>query len=257
MKFFWFKKPYNYGDVMTPYICNQLNIRCEFARREKANAIMIGSIANQALPGMHVFGSGFIRGSDVPCKDAVYHWVRGPRSRQMLLAAGVNTPELYGDAALLMPDFGPARKRHDIGFVPHHVDYTLVGQGFKVDLSNGSIPYITNQISQCRKIISSSLHGIVVAHAYGIPAAWVKLSDKLKGDDMKFHDHYESVGLKAVLSTVDAPVFQEPANIEVDHIRRLLVENVAAQTFKWRVGRSVRSGQRLTRLALKKMGVKY
>ena len=150
-------------------------------------------------------------------------WVRGPISRQMVLAHGGKVPELYGDAALILPELiRPAPKRHDIGYVPHHVDFKFLHAENKVNLVHGGIESITQRITSFRQVISSSLHGIIVAHAYGIPAAWVKLSNKLTGDDMKFHDHYESVGLKAVLSTPENPVFQVPTQIDTDHIRRLI-----------------------------------
>jgi len=35
-----------------------------------------------------------------------------------------------------------------------------------------------------------------VAHAYGIPAVWVKFSNKLFGDNIKFYDYFASVGIK-------------------------------------------------------------
>ncbi len=224
MKFFWFRGANNYGDVLTPYLCQRLGIKCIYSPRKNAQAIMVGSIANHALPGMNVFGSGFIRRNDIVCPEAKYHWVRGPISRQMIIDSGGDAPELYGDAALLLPDLiKESTKVHDIGFVPHHVDFKRVN-GFKVNLQKGSIENITKSITSCRKVISSSLHGIIVAHAYGIPAAWIKLSDELSGDGMKFHDHYESVGLKAELSTLEDPIFQVPTKIETSHILRILKE---------------------------------
>lgn len=225
MRYFWFRGANNYGDVMTPFICSRLGVRCVWTPKEKAQSIMIGSIANHARSGMNVFGSGFIRANDSICVDAKYHWVRGQLSRKMIIDAGGVCPELYGDAALILPDIiKPSAKEHDMGYIPHHVDYHLVG-GFKVNLTRGGIEHITKQITKCRKVMSSSLHGIIVAHAYGIPAAWVNLSDKLSGDGMKFHDHYKSVGLEAQLSTLENPVFQVPTSYQIDHIKRIIKEH--------------------------------
>jgi hypothetical protein len=43
--------------------------------------------------------------------------------------------------------------------------------------------------------MSSSLHGLVLANAYGIGAVWLKCYDTLGGDDTKFLDYFASVKL--------------------------------------------------------------
>jgi pyruvyltransferase len=49
------------------------------------------------------------------------------------------------------------------------------------------------QIHECEYILSSSLHGIIIADSYGIPAYHIELSDKIIGGQWKFKDYYESV----------------------------------------------------------------
>jgi hypothetical protein len=51
-------------------------------------------------------------------------------------------------------------------------------------------------IAAAEVVISSSLHGIVFAHAYNRPAVWLKLSDRVIGAGFKFHDYYGSIGFR-------------------------------------------------------------
>lgn len=202
----------NYGDILSPYILDALEIPYTVTDYTHCNMIMIGSIATQAKKDTHVYGSGFMWRTDPVCKEANWHWVRGPISRQKVLDAGGTCPELYGDPAMLLPHFWEgAPKVHDIGFVPHYIDYheckAKYPDEYVINLVSGDPKQITEQITSCRTIVSSSLHGLIVAHAYGIPAAWVKFSNKLDGDDMKFHDHFLSLGIEPVLSSYEEPVF--------------------------------------------------
>ncbi len=59
-----------------------------------------------------------------------------------------------------------------------------------------SVEDFVNQIVRCEFAASSSLHGIIISHAYGIPAVWIKFRDLPSGDDSKFHDYFLSVGMK-------------------------------------------------------------
>ena len=64
-----------------------------------------------------------------------------------------------------------------------------------IDLITNDVVRTTNEILECECIISSSLHGLIVPHAYGIKALWMKFSDKLSGDNTKFYDYFESIGI--------------------------------------------------------------
>lgn len=224
IKPFWFKGVPNYGDIMTPFILDKMGIKYRYSDRRNCDSIFIGSIAKLARQNLNVYGSGFIREADPVCKDANWHFVRGPLTRKMVLDAGGNCPEIYGDLALLMPEFVPsAEKLHDVGYAPHGVEYDLFPKDApRIKLYHPDIVKTTFEITQCRKIISSSLHGIIVAHAYGIPAAYVSMSDKLSGDGMKFTDYYRSVGLEPVLSTIDNPVFQVPDNFDMNEVKKIM-----------------------------------
>lgn len=54
-----------------------------------------------------------------------------------------------------------------------------------------------DEICQCEKIISSSLHGIIIANAYGIPARWFMIDGYPLGGNpyKKFYDYFMSVNM--------------------------------------------------------------
>ncbi len=215
--FYWSSKIFenkeleNYGDLLSAYIVEQCSGReVQFfnapAQRKawfkKEYLMAIGSILSYATKKATVWGSGIISKEDTP-GSAKYCAVRGPLSRKRIQELGYVCPEVYGDPALLLPTFyNPSiSKTNKLGIVPHYVDYEGVkndyGNEIKViDLMTDNWKKTTDHICSCEAIISSSLHGVIVAHAYGIPAIWVQFSNKLSGDNTKYADYFYSVGLK-------------------------------------------------------------
>ncbi len=63
----------------------------------------------------------------------------------------------------------------------------------------------TDQILKCERIISSSFHGIIIAHAYRIRAIWQRFSDVPFGDNIKFQDYFESVKIKPYVPEIQLP----------------------------------------------------
>lgn len=209
----WIKKDRNFGDLLTPYILDYFNIDYQYSGVESADIICVGSVARHARNNTIVLGSGMINSRKEKLNpNADWRFVRGPYTRQRVLDCGGSCPEIYGDAAMLLPLLCPAEeKKYNIGIVPHFVDYNYVKEHYPnykiINVINDNPLEVAKEISQCNKIISSSLHGIIAAHAYNIPAAWVKFSNNIKGNDIKFKDHYASLGLEAELSTIDNPIF--------------------------------------------------
>lgn len=213
-KVWWWAKKNNYGDILTPLLFDYFKIPYEFTPKAKqANIISVGSIASKARPHTTVLGSGFISTNDKVEPRANYKFVRGPRTREKIISAGGSCPEIYGDPALLLSSIiSESKKVHEIGIVPHYIDYSEVKRKypneFVINLQTDDPIKTTNEITSCKKIISSSLHGLIVANAYGIPAAWIKFSDNLVGNDFKFYDYAESIKIKNFeLSTMDSLKF--------------------------------------------------
>lgn len=212
MKFWWVNTVPNgnFGDILTPCILDYFNIPFEFSN--DFEAISIGSIAKFARDKTIVLGSGIMGANQYLCPTADWRFVRGPQTRTNVIESGGTCPEIYGDPALLLPLMcDESKKEYDVGLVPHYMDYDQVKEQYPdypvVQLRTVDPLETAKEITKCRTIISSSLHGIICAHAYGIPAAWVPFSNKLKGDGVKFKDHYEAVGLEAVASSMEDPQF--------------------------------------------------
>lgn len=213
---FWWSEVYlmnkqkeNYGDLLGKYLVEKITGKeAVFKHTKKAHIfdtkkvlVTIGSILANVNQRCVVWGSGIISKND-DVKKATFLAVRGPQTRAFLLDKGYVVPEVYGDPALLLPDYynPEIEKEYDLGIIPHYADFKLVNEWFEneskikvIDLMTLSIEHTTDTILKCHKIVSSSLHGVILAHAYGIPAVWQKFSDNLYGDDIKFQDYFESV----------------------------------------------------------------
>ena len=202
----------NYGDLLSKFLAEKISGKSVYTVKHPSERLFkhvfkhylsIGSIITSANKNSVVWGSGIIKANE-NVRKATFLAVRGPKTRERLLHLGYNVPEVYGDPAILLPKFLMLKvdKKHDLGIIPHYVDYPLVKEAFKnnpnvkvIDFLTHSIEKTTEEILECRQIISSSLHGLIVSQSYGIPALWVKFSAKLSGDNIKFYDYFESVGV--------------------------------------------------------------
>lgn len=204
---------YNLGDDISVPLIEALTGRKVLFRNwtyngaKKEHLLTIGSLVDYYTnENSVIWGSGAIEASKpMSVKPRHVCSVRGPLTREYLLKNGIDCPEIYGDPALLVPLIYnlQVEKKYRVGVIPHIVDYDkpVVRQlmedypdfhfirfgGYK------SWKGVINEIRSCDCIISSSLHGLILSDAYGIPNVHVNFSDDLMGGEFKFKDYYGGV----------------------------------------------------------------
>lgn len=208
---------YNWGDelnaVMIGCLTKRKAILLPLCRAEKLFPIksymIIGSILTAYnLDRTTIWGTGIINNNEVGAingKPEKICAVRGPKTQVELRKLGIECPEIYGDPALLMPRFYKAsvKTRYTIGIIPHYIDLDnniveklIRDQRIKLIKVQGYKKWtdFIDDICSCELILSSSLHGLIISEAYGIPSKWVKIGGYVDGWDFKYQDFYESIG---------------------------------------------------------------
>jgi len=207
----------NWGDVLTQFMLEYYSGKklnkddvfyfddASYMLDKNGKIVGIGSSMKYVRPDDYVWGTGCIDTVNIGDEPKKIYSVRGPLTRDTLLERGWDVPEIYGDPALLFPQiYNPTiEKKYKIGLIPHCVDfYSLNGlkainhmedMGIKIINVTAGINEFIDQLKECELIISSSLHGLIAADAYGIPNYRVKLSSLIHGGDFKYKDHYASV----------------------------------------------------------------
>ena len=111
----------------------------------------------------------------------------------------------FGDPGLLIDEaLGETIERTDrIGIVPHHshsrADWVRElfaddSRYLLIDPANPDPCAVVRQIASCRYVLSSSLHGLIVADAYGVPNTWITPKMNHGTPFQKFFDYALSIG---------------------------------------------------------------
>jgi pyruvyltransferase len=150
-----------------------------------------------------VWGSGILSRGD-KLQQATFRAVRGRHTQKRISELGMTAPEAIGDPAILLPYiYKPSMvKRYKLGVVPHIIHFEKFVHYMNddiriIDFRNENIEIVISELLECEMILSSSLHGVIVPHAYGIPSLWCECpSLPLKGDNVKFLDYFSAVGIE-------------------------------------------------------------
>lgn len=200
----YFNKVKNVGDLVSVYIVERITGRSTYRVSTTAfrHLTAVGSTLGASSSSSYIWGSGSIDGK-APARKIDPNKIFALRGKRTLaLVEGfvgrkVNVP--LGDPAVLMPHFYDKSVSCDfeIGIVPHFEEFKLISllASHKydsvrvIDVRQDPEVFI-DQMRSCKKIISSSLHGLILANAYEIPSMWFSATNFLIGGEWKFLDYY-------------------------------------------------------------------
>lgn len=168
------------------------------------NYSFIGSIiCSFSNPHTEVWGSGLFSDTiNIKRLPSKFYSVRGPLTREVLINNGIKCPEKYGDPALLISKYyQPSNeKKYELGLIMHILDEANpIVQNFSKEypdvllISMRDYSHwhdIPDKICSCKRIASTSLHGLIVSDSYQVPNLWIQISDR---GTFKYQDYFLSV----------------------------------------------------------------
>lgn len=181
------KSPWNFGDELGAVILRHYGFTVKRVAFAKADVLLTGTMLDPAEiknPNAIVIGtgSGYTHKSKHNFKVLA---VRGKLTAKNLKAGKV----ALGDLGLLASRIWTKEPaKYNIGVVRHYVDDNKYPFADIVIDATEPVEQVIKKISSCRVIMSSSLHGVIIADSYGIPSMRIARDDVITGD-WKWLDH--------------------------------------------------------------------
>jgi pyruvyltransferase len=243
--YYWKQRP-NFGDLLSSLLLKRFTrLRSHWAAPDQADIVLIGSILEHLPPDFSgvIAGAGKLHGG-IPLRfpNAKILSVRGRLTAEEL---GLSKSVSLGDPALLANELVPLpEKKYDLGLIPHWTDRELaINPAYTkylpqiIQVSDDPLAVIA-EIGACKKIVSSSLHGIILADAFGIPRR-IELAPRMlshpavEGGLFKWRDYHSSIGTPlgiGVMQQVDRNVIADKQSEIFDvfeTIKKLLNETAS------------------------------
>lgn len=226
---YWWDGEPNFGDILSKHVVEYVaNRPVIYSKPVDCELFSLGSImrqvrrscsepANKKKPWIWGTGSKGSQRNDF-IRNVRIKLVRGPLTATLL---GIKVAE-YGDPGLLISELidAPIETSKRIGLVPHHsqVNSTHVQDALKksprlqlIDVRNEDALAVAREISSCEYVLSSSLHGLIVADSFGVPNTWLNPDGIHQMPRFKFYDYALSVKrlLAGPINYVDIPEYIE------------------------------------------------
>lgn len=195
------KRLNNFGDLLGPIVISKLLEYYEIQNTYSADKTFfsVGSVLHFANNGDVVWGTG--RNGKVSedrhtFTDLDVRATRGPLTKRFLEGRGLTIPKIYGDPALLLPELFPElknkkKKTSRIIFVPNYNDRSAIKTKMPVVSPTQNPLKVIDSIRGAEFVAASSLHGIIVADALGVPCRAV--SSRSEGT-FKYMDYFLGTG---------------------------------------------------------------
>ncbi len=205
--YYWHEKSWgekrNFGDYLSLKIVERIvrtSVRVYNKDVDRDRKLLaLGSLFTYARDNDVIWGTG-VNGKWLDLKNYKFtrldvRAVRGPLTREFLLHNfGIEAPEIYGDPGLLVPYLFPEFKKNENPIYDYIIipPYNEIASFAGIDDEHIVYPTdpwdeVIKKILNSKFVISGSLHGIIVAEAYGIPA---RLLYPQKEAMFKYRDYY-------------------------------------------------------------------
>ena len=164
---------------------------------------------NYSSSPLLIYGTGFlseIKNRKYPRRNLDIRAVRGKYSLNIIKNSNYQIKKkiILGDPGLLcmyLFNLSGIQKEYNLCIVPHYIDKNI-NILKNINIKNSKLLDITdennfmNQLAKCKRVISSSLHGLIFADSLVIPNIRIILSNKVFGGNFKYNDYYSSYNLE-------------------------------------------------------------
>jgi len=211
---FWYKKHsglnwvfgQNFGDYLSCIIVSETARKLGLKKTSlppNRQLFAVGSVLHFAQNNDIVWGSG-INGKIPPERhqftELDIRMVRGPLTKAFLEKRGIAVPNVFGDPALLVPYLFPSYAYKPIAgkiiAIPNLNEINSCKKNIPKSFSFVS-PFwhwkkVLNEILSSELVFTSSLHGIILSEAFGVPVRFIAPTG---GETLfKYKDYYEGTG---------------------------------------------------------------
>ena len=194
MRLYWWDTAHNLGDELTAMLLSHYGYEVEWAPVKYAEWVGIGSVLCRfdGFTGT-VWGTGRSANHRAPIDltRADVRALRGVLTRRLVKGGEA---AVLGDPGLLASDLVTPDPQGYTAIVPHWDDQDRMRAAHPddvfVDVTSDDALEV---IARAGRVISSSLHGLVLADSFEIPRMWERF-DGVQGGGFKFADYATVVG---------------------------------------------------------------